>query len=268
MYAAQANVLTSDFVAHTRKLNVSYSPDTYLFRLQYEGYCSAVIKGQTRSLEPGSLLLLAPGDRYDLNIEVEPNDNGKIAPISDYYLYCDGSWIDTWWANRKQTDLVKISLDESVLGIWKQLNLEKRKPEENKEITDYLLRILCLNMDRMLAENANHLPEHRSFLVYRMKNFIEEHATESFHLQDVADFAGLSVSRTVTLFKEMFGKTVMQHTMDVRLSIALERMQYNKMTLEQIAETCGFGSYSYFFRAFRARYGISPNSYREKKMGL
>jgi AraC family transcriptional regulator of arabinose operon len=33
------------------------------------------------------------------------------------------------------------------------------------------------------------------------------------------------------------------------------------MTLEHIAETCGFASYSYFHRVFRSHFGMSPAEY-------
>lgn len=263
MAAAKSHVVTADFVAHTRKFEATFHLDTYLLRLQYEGRCSAVIKGEKHVLEPGSLLLLAPGEHYELRIEAQRD--GDI-PSSDFYIYCKGDWVDEWWVKHKRKSIAKLLVDPSMLSIWKQINLEKRRRSENGEIVDYLLRILCLNIDRMIYENSSHLPpRQQSFLVFRMKNYIEEHATENFSLQDVADYVDLSISRTVSLFKSAFGKTIMQYTMDVRLSIAVERMQYSKMTLEQIAETCGFGTYSYFFRCFRSRYGITPRSYREKE---
>jgi AraC family transcriptional regulator of arabinose operon len=265
MYVANSNVLTADFVAHTRKFEAMFNLNTYTLRLQYEGSCSAVIHGEKHILEPGHLLLLPPGDQYELRIE--PQKDKPVKPVSDFYMYCEGNWMDEWWAKQSRNSVTKMLMDPSIMNIWKQINLEKRRRTENKEILDYLLRVLCLNLDRIIYENSNHLPPRKqSFLVYRMKNYIEEHATENFTLQDVADHVDLSISRTVALFKSAFGKSVMQYTMDVRLSIAVERMQYSKMSLEQIAETCGFGTYSYFFRCFRSRHGVSPRDYREKNI--
>ena len=37
------------------------------------------------------------------------------------------------------------------------------------------------------------------------------------------------------------------------------------MTLEEIAETCGFASYSYFHRVFRANYGVSPVKFGKRQ---
>jgi AraC family transcriptional regulator of arabinose operon len=264
MYHAEANVLNSDFVSHSSKFNATFNLNTYLLRLQYEGSCFAVIQGERYLVETGNLLLFAPGDSYELIIECDPQDNEKTVPICDYYIYCEGSWVDQWWAKRSRNNNIKIALNESILGIWKQINLGIRKREENKELMDYLVRILCITLDQMILESINNKSQNKAFLVYRMKNFIEEHATETIHLKDVADYAGLSVSRTVALFKAIFGKTILQYTLEVRLSIAVKRVLFSKMTLEKIAETSGFGSYSYFYRTFISKYGISPNIYRER----
>lgn len=264
MTDAKSQVITADYVSHTRKYEAAFNMNSYLLRLQHEGSCQAEVDGEKHLLEPGSLLLLAPGSHYELKIET--NKAGE-KPASDFYIYCEGEWVDNWWAKQKRKTISKLLMDTSMLGIWKQINLEKRRRTENKEIIDYLLRTLCLNIDRSLYENSNYLPPRKqSFLVSRMKSYIEEHATENISLQDVADHVDLSISRTVSLFKAAFGKTVMQYMMDVRLSIAMERMLYSKMSLEQIAETCGFGTYSYFFRSFRSRYGTSPRMYRETKI--
>ncbi|GGG19305.1 helix-turn-helix domain-containing protein [Paenibacillus abyssi] len=263
MAAALSHVVTADFVSHTRKYEATFNLDTYLLRLQYEGICAAVVDGREHFIEPGTLLLLAPGDGYELRIEGRRDGS---TPVSDFYIYCSGDWIKEWWSSHPRNKIIKLLMDPSMLNIWKQINLEKRRQSENKEIVDYLLRVLCLNIDRShpLSGSQPH-PRMHSFLVTRMRNYIEEHATENFALQDVADHVDLSVSRTVSLFKSAAGKTIMQYAMEVRLSIAVERMMYSKMTLEQIAETCGFGTYSYFFRSFRSRYGTTPRAYREKE---
>lgn len=92
--------------------------------------------------------------------------------------------------------------------------------------------------------------------------YIEEHATTVFKVEDVAKHAGLSVSRSVHLFKSAVGKTIMEYTQEIRLAAALERMKYTTHTLEQIAEDCGFGTYPYFHRVFKKKYGVAPGMYR------
>ena len=229
----------------------------YLFRLQTEGFCEVVVKGKRRTLEKGDLLIIQPGDYYELLVEAGQSS-------ADYHLSCKGDWVDEWWERSAKPTISKIDLDEKTMALWRHLSVEERRPssEENKELSEYLLRALCLSLERAVNETAPSF--NRPYTVTRMMRFIEEHATTSFKVEEVAKHAGLSVSRSVHLFKSSVGKTMIEYALEVRLSAAMERMKYTTMTLEQIAEDCGFGSYPYFHRVFQKKYGIAPGAYRRQ----
>jgi AraC family transcriptional regulator of arabinose operon len=259
-------MLTCGYSHHAQPFRIGYngSLDTYLFRLQTEGSSKALIHGKMQTIRTGDLMLFKPGESYQLEIDV--NDDAPYSEkvySSDYYVMCQGSWIDSWWKRQQRPQVTPIDPDEKVLTIWRLLILEKRRLHvENKELSNYLLRSLLLALDQ--AMTAQQTIKGKSFIASRMQRYIEEHATIPFQLEDLAKSVDLSVSRAVHLFKENFNKTIIQYTHEVRLSMAEERMKYSTMTLEHIAETCGFGSYSHFFRVFRNHYRISPAKYREK----
>lgn len=263
-----AEIMSCDYSYHSQPFQMT-NPEglnAYLFRLQTEGSCEALVDGRMQRIEAGDLLLFKPGDSYNLNVAAPSADPpAGIAGVSsgDYFVICQGEWLDEWWNRRERKQKVKVVPDERWLSIWQALILEKRRFEaEDRELADYLLRALCLGLDRAVATQS--VLQGKSFIATRMKNFIDEQAALSFTVADVAAHVGLSVSRTVHLFKECYGLTIIQYTQNVRLSMAIERIKYSSMTLEQVAETCGFGSYSYFFRVFRKKYGVSPAAYRVK----
>ncbi|MDF2926438.1 MAG: AraC family transcriptional regulator [Paenibacillaceae bacterium] len=252
------------FKPESRKPPLAY----YLFRLQTDGFCQAILDGSPLDLTSGSLLLCKPGDRYNLSIGAFPNNRGEMAvSSSDYYLACCGSWIDQWWSRSVKSRHSRITPDEKLISLWRQLILEHRRIDDrNEELIGYLLRALCLTLDRALLETS--MPRGDFVTAIRMKHYIMEHAFSPFKVEDVACYAGLSVSRAVHLFKDCTGTTMISYAQDVRLAAAVERMLYSSMSLEQIAESCGFGSYTYFFRVFRQRYGISPSQYRRQEPEL
>lgn len=276
MYNIAANCKARDVRLFAEIMSVGYSYHTqpfemtnpeglnaYIFRLQMEGSCEALVEGRMQRIEAGDLLLFRPGDSYNLNVSAREHapDNGKGVGSGDYYVVCSGDWLDEWWQRKERRKKVKVVPDERWLSIWQALILEKRRFDaEDKELADYLLRALCLGLDRAVATQS--VLQGKSFIATRMKNFIDEQAAVPFAIADVAAHVGLSVSRTVHLFKECYGLTIIQYTQNVRLSMAIERIKYSGMTLEQVAETCGFGSYSYFYRVFRQKYGVSPATYR------
>lgn len=238
----------------------------YLFRLQTEGRSLVNCRGKLQPMEGGDLLLLGPGDEYGLRVEPSAQDDGRVSS-GDYFLGCHGDWLDAWWSRDKRPALTRIDLDERLIALWRQLVLEKRREErDGGELTAYLLKALCLYLDRAITETA---PSGRAaFTALRLKRFIEEHATTTFRLEEAASHVGLSLSRAVHLFKECYGKTMIQYAHEIRINAALERMKYSTMTLEHIAETCGFASYSYFHRVFRSRFGVSPAQYRTDWAGM
>ena len=215
-----------------------------------------------KAIVTGDLLLFQPGDPYELIIDA--NEDGKVAS-GDYFMFCRGDWFKDWWERYDKVQCYQMDLDERVLALWRQIILEKRKfEEENRELTDYLLRAFCLQIDRVVRDSST-FHSGGSYTVTRMKRFIEEHATQTFKVADVARHVRLSVSRAVHLYKQSSGKTMIQYALEIRLSIAVERMKYSNLTLEQIAESCGFASYQYFHRVFTRRYGIPPKMYRDNE---
>lgn len=263
-----AQILTAGYSYHSSSFYTGAKEGlpSYLLRYQTEGFSRVLIQGKWQLVEPGDLLLFKKDDPYELQVNYEENSMGnKHISSGDYFIFCQGKWIEDWWEKVNPPQIVKVEINERLLVIWRQIILERHRfIDENEEMIDYLMRILCLQAERLITEAKSGRVKGNAFLALRMKAFIEEHAVFSLKLEHVAEHAGISVSRAVHLFKATFGKTIIQYALEIRLSLAIERMRYSTMSLEQIAESCGFGSYSYFNRVFKASYGTAPKEYRLK----
>jgi AraC family transcriptional regulator of arabinose operon len=263
---ADARVLAAGYSFHTRGFH-DLQPEglkNYLIRLQTEGQAQALVGRQLKVIAPGDLLIYSPGQPYEL--KVSPSSGSPLAQSAsgDYYVFCNGSWLDNWVAQKPKPSHFNISPDEGLLSIWGLLIAEKRRVwDEVDEISSNLLRSLRLGLDRLIL-TSSHDPKGNAVIAYKVKHFVEQKATTNFTLEDAARYAGLSVSRVVHLFKSTFGQTIIEYAIDVRLAIACERIRFTTMPLEQIAETSGFRNYSYFSRIFRSRYKITPRQYRSQ----
>ncbi|WP_284645963.1 helix-turn-helix domain-containing protein [Paenibacillus silviterrae] len=265
----EKNVLLCGYSYHTHRTqrgNKNKGLATYLLRLQTEGSCVVHAEGQELTIEPGDLILLKPGSFYELRIG--EHDKDKQAALSkvtsgDYYLYCRGAWVDDWWHRSVKPFRIRIGMTDVILSLWNQIIKEKQRLEdENSEMTEYLLRALCLALDRAINETRTSHSRWQTAL--HMRRYIEEHAREAFKVEDVARYACLSVSRAAHCFKEFYGKSIMQYALEIRLSDAVERMKHTNLTLEQIAESSGFASYTYFHRVFKNKFGLSPTAFRKQ----
>lgn len=241
----------------------------YLLRFQTEGTCYAWQNNNYVFVQPGDLLLYQPGDSYELTIgykNPKPQEPLDKFQSGDYHLLAKGSWMDNWWNSNNRPGIVNIGQDQQIISIWRQLVLEKRKMNDQiEEVIIHLSKALLYLLDRSIKERHNLSAKSRQIsMAHRMKYFVEKHATEIFTIQDVADYVDLSVSRAVHLFKETFGQTIIDYMIMVRLSLARERIEHSTLKLEQIAELCGFQSYTYFYRTFKSRLGLSPQQYRDQ----
>ncbi|WP_453993191.1 AraC family transcriptional regulator [Bacillus nitroreducens] len=251
----EATIFFCGYSFHTKGYRSEYKDGfpAYLFRLQTEGSCEVIVKDQKFTLKRGDLILIEPGDHYEIFMK-EGQKSG------DYHLSCMGDWVDEWWGRSPKQSLYHIDLDGKLLSLWNQLITEKRRPQSNHELEDYLLRSFCLTMEQIMNEIVPNYPY--PYKVTRMMRYIEEHASTRLKVEDVAEHVKLSVSRSVHLFKDFVGKTMIEYAQEIRLNAAMERMKYTTMTLEQIAEECGFGTYPYFHKVFKKKYGVSPGVFR------
>lgn len=248
-----------DYSYHNKSFSNSHvrGLKNYLLRLQTEGKSSIFLNGRWHCVKKGDLLLAKPGDHYELAVD-------SNTPSGDYYMYCNNIWMDQWWERTTCSSFVRIGLDSKLISLWNHLIVEIRRPalqQMDKELIRQLFQTLCLYLERTVQEAS--FTSHRPYVVTQMMHYIEEYAIYNFTISQVADHVGLSVSRASYLFKSTLGQSMIDYAMDIRLSASINQMMYTSMTLSKISENCGFGTYPYFHRVFKRKYGMSPGAYRK-----
>ncbi|MBD2845612.1 helix-turn-helix transcriptional regulator [Paenibacillus sp. IB182496] len=242
--------------------------DRYLLRLQVQGVCRAILDGEDHLIRPGDLILSPPGGGYVLHVEEACSADPVSGCIDsgDYHLNCRGEWMRQWWSRSSRSTIVRVPLDEGLLSTWRKLILEKRNLSDgNEELQDYLVRVLCLSLDRLIQVEQRQLARGGSHVAYAIKRYVEQHATDALTLERIARALGVSISGACHHFKLAFGQSIMHYVVEVRLAIAAERIASSGASLEEVARAAGFRSYPYFSRAFRRRFGLAPSQYRDSE---
>lgn len=85
-----------------------------------------------------------------------------------------------------------------------------------------------------------------------------------FSLATLASKLALSPSYVSTLFKQLFGTTFQQYMIAVRLDRAKLLLLSTDMKMYEIAASVGFEDPNYFSAAFKKRFSLSPNQFKEK----
>lgn len=95
--------------------------------------------------------------------------------------------------------------------------------------------------------------------------FIENHFDKDLTLDDIAEAAGVSRFHMARVFDARMGLSVMAYVRGRRLTVAASRLTKGAPDILSVALEAGYGSHEAFTRAFRDRFGITPEAAREGK---
>ncbi len=103
--------------------------------------------------------------------------------------------------------------------------------------------------------------------IFKINEYIAQNANDpNFKIHDVAQKFHLSETHLRRIFELEFGMSPMSYLCSVRLERAKCMLLSQKdMTIQDIAESCGYSSVYYFSSTFRQKTGASPSEYRQLK---
>lgn len=100
--------------------------------------------------------------------------------------------------------------------------------------------------------------------VIEAMNYMAQNLSQSFSLEDIADFTCLSASRLGHLFRDEVGMTITQWRDDQRVSRAKQLLVTTNYSVNRIGRVVGYTDPLYFSRVFKRKSGVSPKLYREQ----
>lgn len=100
--------------------------------------------------------------------------------------------------------------------------------------------------------------------VRKMLRYMAQHYSEQLSIADIAGAAAFSSSECCRLFKRVTGKTVFAYLCSYRLGKSMSLLLETETSISDIAYGTGFCSSSYYIKAFREAFGMTPLQYRKK----
>ncbi len=88
-----------------------------------------------------------------------------------------------------------------------------------------------------------------------------------FSVSALSEKLGISASYLRREFSKYYGESPISYLKAMRLYNAKNLLDSEYLSIEEIAEQCGFTSASYFIQFFGKAVGISPNKYRKQLIG-
>ena len=91
----------------------------------------------------------------------------------------------------------------------------------------------------------------------------ERFADPDMTLASIADSLYISQSTLSRMFRKLTGVPFSEYVQDIRFKNAAAMLADTQLSVEEIAGRCGIRDVPSFYRAFRRRMGVSPNTYRK-----
>ncbi len=92
--------------------------------------------------------------------------------------------------------------------------------------------------------------------------FIREHTFDRMTVNDIARAAGMSRSLLERKFRDVVGKSIWDHVLQLRLRAAEQMLTQTTVSIAEIAERTGFGTAEHFSASCKRLKGLSPRELR------
>lgn len=113
----------------------------------------------------------------------------------------------------------------------------------------------------ILYEQAGHRSD-----ISIVKDYINRHYAENIDLNSVAKMVNISPSHLSMLFKKECGQNFSAYLIELRMQVAKRLLANPNICIYEIAEQTGYSNASYFGKAFKKYFGISPEEYRKTQV--
>lgn len=146
----------------------------------------------------------------------------------------------------------------------------RRLENVNRErMLGYELQVkgLLLSLLSLLVSQSDGAPPSDNTDTRRLKTilqYVTMHYTETLPVAEAAAVCQCSPSHFMRWFKQMTGQGFTEYLNAYRLNTAAELLRTTDDTVLAVAEQTGFKNLSYFNRAFKTHYGLTPKEYRRR----
>ncbi|MBP3673322.1 MAG: helix-turn-helix domain-containing protein [Oscillospiraceae bacterium] len=243
--------------------------DFYEIYFFLSGNVSFKVEGRSYHLEPGDLLLINPQELHQPEI-------GQDNLYERIVLWIDRGYLVAMCGNGvnlaacfdreapNHTNLLRLSKVRRafISQLLEQMNREYYSSEMGSEAyAQGLLLQFMVEINRLARQNATPVQKREEpDLVSQVLGYIGNHYQENITLESLAAEFYVSKYHLSHEFSHRVGTSVYRYVIFRRLMQARELMAAGQAPGE-VYQSCGFGDYANFYRAFKGEYGISPREF-------
>ena len=243
-------------ICHPGHVTPRRSRKTYAIHFILEGKGSYTVGGKTYELQAGQGFLITPNT---------PNSYvaDEVQPWKYVYAsFCgadDDALVHHAGLGAEQV-IFDFPLDEDMVrDIYAMHRAGKKNEARGYDVTGYFL--LCMSrLVRQHDENGNR----SEGIIRKAILYVEDHYSEPIGVEDIAAHVGLDRTYLYRIFQRHLSCSPGTFLLNYRLERAAEHLSDSSLSISEIGLFVGFYDASHFYKAFRAKYGMTPKQYREQ----
>ncbi len=147
-----------------------------------------------------------------------------------------------------------------LIGVMTQ-EFRERKPGYKVIIRTHLLALTAY-LSRCFLPSQNSLSLQMEKILPTV-TYMEENLHRSIRVPELAEQVFLSTRQYDRIFKEVYGTSPNTYLTQLRLYRACQLMAARSCPLGEIWEKCGFTDNPFFYKKFKAFFGITPREYQQ-----
>ncbi len=253
------------YIKHSRDEHPTESDFSMHAHSHYEilvfisGDISYLVEGNIYRPEPWDVLIFNIAETHSVNvhsnkpyermvIQMDKNLFGELLPRGTLF---------SPFQNRELGRDNILKTEDFRDDLWKRtlFRMIEKKDLDRFETLSYvisLLREIKLAFENQIKHTAS------DSLASSIVQYTNEHITEKLRAEDIARHFFISRTALYSLFRESTGTGIHDYINVKRLIMAQEMLKRGERAVN-VSEKCGFSDYSTFFRAYKARFSLSPS---------
>lgn len=156
---------------------------------------------------------------------------------------------------------------EVIKSLFRAMRLEEEDKQScSKSIEEDLLNVIMINAIRLCVYDMG-ITYSKNKAFFEAKDFIDKNYTKIISIESVCEHLNINKFYLTHIFKEQIDMPPIKYLIYKRMEHAKQLLiSDNGMSINEIAEACGYSDTAYFCRVFKKTVDITPLQYKIKHL--
>ena len=256
-------------VLEGREPRIAYD-NRIFFVLEGEG--SLILRHRSYPLAQDTLVYLAVGEEYYfsgrmravvLNFDFTRACADRLAALCPVprAQYRAELIFDTTLLRRFEKPIVMVADERLRSELMMLVDIFVAGGEHQDALTSAKMKTVLAYLDLQPAPTR----DAASQLAEKLIRYVKNNAVSIKSNADLGEHFSYHPAYLASVFRQKTGKSIHAAILEEKLRIAARLLIYTSYSVAKIAEETGFSAHNYFCTAFKARYGMRPLTYRQRR---